>query len=306
MINTINTNFFIDGNFAFHIHKYLVEKFGQRINWKAFLTYLQSKVSEIAKANGDNISSKSVRISAKYFVGTATYSNEREREVFYSSLDHAGIVKKAFQLRTDSELGVKEEGVDVSLAVEAISDYFEVRDKDRYSYFILFSGDSDFVPLIEKLKSFAIKPILVYMDFDYNGKVTKAGVNLLKSVDSRVNLQHLFDDAFIEDSKKAIFEEYCLESKIQCPVQKNIVDERSLISWTIIEKCMDDCVHLPQGNVRLAELGSKLKQKVNFTGSIKQILMTSFSDKLIFDYGEKNEDVVRYTPAYFCQKKTYK
>ena len=84
--------------------------------------------------------------------------------------------------------------MDVALAIESIADYYEARDENKYSYFVILAGDSDFVPLINKLKSYGIKTILVYMDFTNGSNVTKCSQVLLEKVDERIDLQILINE----------------------------------------------------------------------------------------------------------------
>ncbi len=51
----------------------------------------------------------------------------------------------------------KEKGIDVWLSLEA----YDLAVHKRFDYFVLFSGDEDFVPLVRKINSLGITTIIV-------------------------------------------------------------------------------------------------------------------------------------------------
>ncbi|MBR1715070.1 MAG: NYN domain-containing protein [Treponema sp.] len=274
----IKSNFFIDGNFVYHINKFLIDKYNKQIDWKRLIEYLRTVISD---ENRSSTQESTVQISSKYFVGTSAASGDTEREYFFNSLDHAGVIKNALPLSTGHGVGGKEKGVDVALALEAILDYFQARDENKFSYFILFAGDTDFVPLIRSLKQLGIKTVLVYMDFEHEGHVTRTGQALLETVDTRINFSSIVSER-VDGAILAI-----LKQRYDNSMQESFVryNKYSAIPWNVVRECMNECIPLPSGYVKLPQLGEKIKKKCYFIGNLKKILQDQHGDKLEFGTG---------------------
>lgn len=81
-----------------------------------------------------------------------------------------------------------EKGIDVSIAIEAV----EINNID---YFILISGDQDFVPLIRKLKRKNIKTATIEVDLiSDNRNIVKTSNNILPVYDIVINLNAILKD----------------------------------------------------------------------------------------------------------------
>ena len=273
-MNLINVKLMIDGNFTFHIHKYLISKFNKHIDWKAFITFIKAYIKNLSKNNNIQIA-----VDAKYFIGTKTITDDHERDYFYNSMDHANISKKANKLKSIGELGLKEDAVDVSLAVTAISDYYQSRDENRYSYFILFAGDSDFVPLISELKSLGVKTVLVYIDFSNGNSITKTGQALLEEVDERIDFQTILSER-VDPLKKEILQTH--SDEIQYPYLSSAT--KFVVSWDIIRAAIDNCKHSSQGFVLGADLGKSLQAKLGLNKLPKGLkgILEDYSENLDF------------------------
>lgn len=280
-MNTKKIKLMIDGNYVFHIHEYLKECHNKYIEWGAFKDYIKYFIS---KHENQDISSS---IDAKYFVGTKIISDDRNRDFLYSKMEHASIKKYALPLKSNDGRrgGLKEDAVDVALAVEAIDDYYRARDEDKYSYFFLLAGDSDFVPLIDKLEDYGVKTFLIYIDFSYNGKTTRTAQALLEAVKGRtINLAHIIDER-VEDIKKNVLKCYDSNTSLNTSIISDYTNNTVLnnnISWAAIQAAMDKCYHLEGGYVLGAELGVKIAEELQISkipGKLCTIL-EGYADKL--------------------------
>ena len=294
-----NIKFFVDANFAYHIHTFLKENCNKCIDWKAFTDFIKLYIKDTF-----NINSEQIALDGKYFTSTKSRTDDTERDFFYNSLDHANISKKATKLKSAGELGLKEDAVDVLLTVTAISDYYRARDEDRYSYFVLLAGDSDFQPLISELKSLGIKTIVVYLDCNLNGVVTRAGQALLEESDVIINLQALLSER-VDEKIKSIFKEYPENASYNYSLSYNRIDNlenardvSACISWNSIFSAMDTCRHYPQGFVLAAELGVKLQESLNLTALPKPLkeVLEEHAEKLDFI---ENPFKVRLKPSVY-------
>lgn len=299
----VNMKLMIDGNFTFHIYKNLVSNYEKEIDWDAFKEFISDYVSRLEN------SEVQVSLDAKYFVGTRTHTNDFDRDYLFNSLDHAHIKRNANRLKSNGDRGLKEDAVDVALAVNSIADYYKARDEDRFTYYVLLAGDSDFVPLIDELKSYGIKTILVYMEFDNNNRVTKVSQTLLEKVDERIDLKMLLEER-VDRIRMAVFKQH---SNIPFPVTHDMNENArnrshsaavlgmnvnnlennndvlfnindSYIRWTDIYSTMNRCRHYSLGYVLASELGQELKDELNVSRlplNLKDILEL-YSDKLDF------------------------
>lgn len=255
--NKIKINFYIDGNYTYHIHDYLSRKYKKTIDWKNFQAYLKNFVEKL-EDNAENIV-----IESKYFVGTKSYTTEQERSFLYNTMEHAHITKVANQLRENGKFGLKEAAVDVSLAVSAVSDYYKARDEDRFDCFMLMAGDSDFVPLLAEMKRNNVKTVVIYFDFEYNGSVTKAGQFLLEEADYRINFETIVNERVDETIKQVLYEHTIKPDEFKIPVlSPELAAEEPAtvevdgvnVSFKEVFAAMDKCTHLQYGYVYGDEL----------------------------------------------------
>ena len=263
----------IDGNYTFHIHKY-IKNFNKYIDWEAFKEFIKEYILRTENQVAQIV------FDSKYFVGTEKHTTDADRDFLYNTLDHADIRKIANQLKSNGNKGLKEDAVDVALAIESIADYYEARDENKYSYFVILAGDSDFVPLINKLKSYGIKTILVYMDFTNGSNITKCSQVLLEKVDERIDLQILINER-VDPVRMNVLKKYISNVIIRNTTQ---INNNINISWRDIFSAMDECNHLPGGYVLCAELGVKLKENLRIEklpDSLKNIL-EKYDNKLDF------------------------
>ena len=185
----IRANLYIDGNFTFHIHKYLTKKFGKTIDWDSFQTHVQDEISKKEE--------KRCILKSQFFVGTGIKSTDEDRDFLYNSMDHAGIGRHATPLKQKVTGGLKEDAVDTNLVFHAAKDYYK-NEEEQYDYLVLLAGDSDFVPLVKGLSKEAVKSFVIYWNFEDKelGK-TQTAQALLDVCDIQENLQDLLNDTHL-------------------------------------------------------------------------------------------------------------
>lgn len=266
----------IDGNYTFHIHKYIKNN-NKYIDWDAFKEFIKDYILQTENQVAQIV------FDSKYFVGTEKHTTDADRDFLYNTLDHSDIRKIANQLKSNGNKGLKEDAVDVALAIESIADYYEARDENKYSYFVILAGDSDFVPLINKLKSYGIKTILVYLDFTDGSNITKCSQVLLEKVDDRIDLQILMNER-VDPIRMNVLRKYS-NNRNNTVLNTTQFNNRSIkITWDNIFSAMDRCNHLAEGYVLCAELGLKLKEMLRIEklpDSLKNIL-EKYDNKLDF------------------------
>lgn len=266
----------IDGNYTFHIHKYIKNN-NKYIDWDAFKEFIKDYILRTENQVAQIV------FDSKYFVGTEKHTTDADRDFLYNTLDHSDIRKIANQLKSNGNKGLKEDAVDVALAIESIADYYEARDENKYSYFVILAGDSDFVPLINKLKSYGIKTILVYLDFTDGSNITKCSQVLLEKVDDRIDLQILMNER-VDPIRMNVLRKYS-SNRNNTVLNTTQFNNRSIkITWDNIFSAMDRCNHLAEGYVLCAELGLKLKEMLRIEklpDSLKNIL-EKYDNKLDF------------------------
>ena len=266
----------IDGNYTFHIHKYIKNN-NKYIDWDAFKEFIKDYILRTENQVAQIV------FDSKYFVGTEKHTTDADRDFLYNTLDHSDIRKIANQLKSNGNKGLKEDAVDVALAIESIADYYEARDENKYSYFVILAGDSDFVPLINKLKSYGIKTILVYLDFTDGSNITKCSQVLLEKVDDRIDLQILMNER-VDPIRMNVLRKYS-NNRNNTVLNTTQFNNRSIkITWDNIFSAMDRCNHLAEGYVLCAELGLKLKEMLRIEklpDSLKNIL-EKYDNKLDF------------------------
>ena len=266
----------IDGNYAFHIHKYIKNN-NKYIDWNAFKEFIKDYILRTENQVDQIV------FDSKYFVGTPKHTTDTDRDFMYNTLDHSDIRKIANQLKSNGSNGFKEDAVDVALAIESIADYYEARDENKYSHFVILAGDSDFVPLINKLKSYGIKTILVYIDFTNGSEVTKCSQILLEKVDERIDLQSLLTER-VDTIRMNVFKKYEKNTFSNIHNANQYNDRNNNITWDVIFEAMNNCTHYPGGYVLCGDLGIKLQETLHINrlpDSLKNIL-GNFKDKLDF------------------------
>lgn len=197
-------NFYVDSNYTYYINQHLLRGIDGNhfsINWASLKYYIECFVSQ--KEDKRSVINKN-----SYFVGIGA-PNDTSRQTFYNRLECAGIERKSFPLKIttseNSRLGLKEDAIDTTLVFTATKDFYSVPKEDRYDYMVLFAGDSDFVPLVDGLRSEGVKSVVIYYDFSTPTNTTRASQILLDKSDFVISLEALLKDR-VDENAKAIFD----------------------------------------------------------------------------------------------------
>ena len=296
-------NVYIDGNFTFHIHSYLVKKYKKIINWEMLLNFIKDKII------ASNPSIQFCKIEAQCFLGTDYVSNNKSRDFLTNSMNMAGITHRTTLLKKLDNAGFKEDAVDTNLVFFATKDYYAAKD-DKYDYLVLLAGDSDFVPLIENLKKEGVKIFVLYIDFEEQslglGR-TRTAQNLLESSNMRENIQHLIDERVDEKIKSIKISnsiKYILLQEASTPVSRPVqfsepYDSDESLNWPEVEsaikkvqadKCSgrNDFVLVNQVGEKLFTLSHRPRH-----GSLLRTIMFSFRNRIEIDDSNPNAKKVR-------------
>lgn len=157
----VKFNFSIDGNYAFHIFRYLCNTKRLVINWRRLELFLKEQFGRF--------SNQECLINAKgYYIGnpdkidTRVTAESRARKEFQDTLIMANIQPYLIQKQ-----GLKEAGVDIRLALEA---YKHSLDPD-VKFFALFAGDGDFCTLFDELHDMGIHIMLIGAEIPANSEM---------------------------------------------------------------------------------------------------------------------------------------
>lgn len=126
-------------------------------------------------------------------------SMKENYDVFVERYKKEGIVVRegrTQRLKIEKFFKYRQKGVDMLLGIDMVS---ILKDYPFLKQVVLLTGDSDFVPVVEKLISLDVKVLLwTYFDRDRNSPFSKSN-HLLKSVFMYVKLNR---EDFLEEEKK--------------------------------------------------------------------------------------------------------
>ena len=260
----IKARLYIDGNFTFHIHNYLVKNHHKTINWKSFQEHVKNTISEKE--------GKACTLESNFFVGTTIDTDEDKERVFlYNSMEHENIIKHATPLKKKDTGGLKEDAVDTNLVFYATRDYYKY---EAFDYLVLLSGDSDFVPLVKGLKAEAVKIVIIYTNFVGNDGKTQASQNLLDLSDFNEDINSWLTD----NDKKKIFQERSedkennanKESKVPEIKEENVKSESSAVrsGGFVIHKKQPSEIYKPAFTIKKKSIIEKVQEP-----EIKKVLV---------------------------------
>jgi uncharacterized LabA/DUF88 family protein len=113
---------------------------------------------------------------------------KKDYDKFISFFKNEGIVVRegrTQRLKVGNSFIYRQKGVDMLLGIDMVS---ILKEFPKLKNIVLLSGDSDFVPVVEKLKSFGIKVIL-WTYFEKNRKSQFSRSNyLIKSADKHIKI----------------------------------------------------------------------------------------------------------------------
>ena len=270
----IKANVYIDGNFTFHIHKYLAKTFGKTIDWKAFLEYVKDRICK-------EEDTKKCVLQSQFFVGTSVKTTDEEREFLYTSMEHANIIKHATPLKQKDTGGLKEDAVDTNLVFYATKDYF----KEEYDYLVLLAGDSDFVPLVQGLKDESVKTFVFYMDFENAGEKTQTSQVLLEASNMQQNFEALRLERVDPKIKSIFYDHKILEARVE-PLKPEEVNATPAKKIVVVKKSAPKTEAAPFTKAQL-EKAIKLTQQQRKGGANDFVLIAQVGENLTQFTGER-------------------
>lgn len=177
---------FYDGTYFFKVSNYYLYQHPRkaRLSFKGLHEFI---VGEVAKSEGMDARHCQI-VDASYFRGRFTAQQAHDKDALYSDRVFEDVLMRAnvtlFQrhLKIKRDGSPEEKGIDVWLALEA----YEMASLKKYDVCVLIAGDSDFVPLVNKLNTLGSRVMLVAWDFEYEylgkQKVTRASTELIDHV----------------------------------------------------------------------------------------------------------------------------
>jgi uncharacterized LabA/DUF88 family protein len=127
----------------------------------------------------------------------------RKDRNLHHDLMHAGVDTKFLPMSMGKkESKVKEKGVDVALAVDAM----KVGLSGTIDVAVLVSGDADFVPLLRELMKVGIRTLIVYFEYESeDGYRSFANDRLLWAANYSLNINALEKDKEFRHAFKSLF-----------------------------------------------------------------------------------------------------
>lgn len=184
---------FYDGNYFFNVSNYYLYQHHRkaRVSFKGLHEFI---LSEVARNEGMDVRHCQI-VDSAYFRGRLTAQQALDQDklfadrVFEDVLMRADITLFQRHLKSKKDGGFEEKGIDVWLALEA----FEMASLKKYDVCVLVAGDSDFVPLVNKLNTLGSRVMLIAWDFSYEKdgreRITRASTELI----DRVNYPIMMD-----------------------------------------------------------------------------------------------------------------
>ena len=228
---------FYDGNYFFNVSNYYLYQHSRkaRVSFKGLHEFI---LAEVAKNEGIDARNCQI-VDAAYFRGRLTAKQALDQEklfadrIFEDVLMRADITLFQRHLKSKKDGGFEEKGIDVWLALEA----FEMASLKKYDVCVLVAGDTDFVPLVNKLNTLGSRVMLIAWDFSYERdgreRITRASTELIdrvnypimmdKEIESRERRRDsLIENLFMEKSSPAAD-----DSQIHQTVENDDVTEKT-------------------------------------------------------------------------------
>ncbi|MDR1784900.1 MAG: NYN domain-containing protein [Spirochaetaceae bacterium] len=172
----------------------------KRISFFGLQTFIVNQAAEAINENEKNCVIAGQHYYIGKLAGTEVNPESAKKElIFQDVLKRAGITGHYRELKTDVEGNKIEKMVDCDL----ITDALEMAMKGEYDFFILIAGDSDFVPLIEKLKKY-VTTMLVFWDIEESR--TRTSSVLINTVDYFVEMKPIIEKRMKTELEKGLFE----------------------------------------------------------------------------------------------------
>ncbi|MCG7405034.1 MULTISPECIES: NYN domain-containing protein [Caballeronia] len=187
---------FYDGNYFDRVSKYYNHQHEKKawISIPGLHEYIRYKVADEEAVDIGNCQV----IDAHYFRGrfSAQKSKEKGGDAFYYDrvVDDMLMRENVTAHYLPMNFAGKEKGIDVWLALEA----FDLSIHKHFDVVVLIASDSDYVPLVRKLKTLGIRVMIVTWTFTQsvsNGdaKPERPSTMLLKEVSYRISMSEVID-----------------------------------------------------------------------------------------------------------------
>ena len=153
---------FYDGNFLFHVSNYyrFAHPRKRRLSIPGLHDFIRQRASEI---EGIDVRNCQI-VDAHFFRGRLSAREAEQRQKLYAErvfddiLMGQGVVTHYLPMRRGFD-----SGIDVWLALEA----FELTVHKRFNLLVIIGGDTDYIPLVQKVNSLGTRVMLLGWDFKF-------------------------------------------------------------------------------------------------------------------------------------------
>lgn len=223
----VKIGLFIDGNYLLHTSNFYnyIHQQRRRLSIGGISKYIEkwTAIEENCTLN------KCIVSETHYFRGRLNATDAAQRgnqlyndRVFDDILMSEGVETHFLPLKSIN--GKKEErGIDVWLALEA----YEIAMLKKLDYVALIVSDTDYVPLVRKLKSLGVKTILLTWDIDYLNElgeniIIKTSKELISNVSYPIDVYNLIENGLQNKTEFDINDLFVSQSLIKsCNIDLN-------------------------------------------------------------------------------------
>lgn len=221
---------FYDGGFFHHISNYYryAHPRRQRISVPGLHEFIRVHAAE---CEGVEPSCAHI-VEAHFFRGRFSAQQTLARDKLYTErLFDDVLMNENVTTHYRSIQGNCETGIDVWLSLEA----YDLAVHNRLDLAVLIAGDSDFVPLVNKLNTLGVRVMLLGWNFDYTDDVgtlhhTTTSIRLINEVTYPVAMHEIMDDT--EDSRDPIVRQLFVEPSPTSARAEGVADEPATTATT--------------------------------------------------------------------------
>ena len=188
----VRISMFYDGTFFQRVNEFynFVHQRSSFLDLNGVHNFIRQKVADL-ESNG-NFSLCQI-VESHFFRGRFSLNSVKKRKDPQRQMEkdrlqdqllmNAGVVSHYYPMNEHAE-PPEEKGIDVWLALEA----YDLAVHKRFDVLVLFAGDQDFVPLVRKVNGLGTRVLIVGVDIDNKGKVTKTSQRLIDEASYTVML----------------------------------------------------------------------------------------------------------------------
>lgn len=190
---------FYDGSHFTYAQNYF---WGQKLGWLSFQPF-HKLIEAYTQKHHQGFPEYKV-VYASWYQGLFTSSRADDKQMKrdrnrHHDLMHAGIETKFHPMSQTKG----EKGIDVAMAI----DILEIGLEGDIDVAVLVTGDGDFVPLVRALNKKGIVVILVYFDYEENGRKSFANERLKDACSHALDICSLEKDKEFKTIFKSLFRE---------------------------------------------------------------------------------------------------